>query len=382
MKSTGHNNGLDDLLIKYLSGSADPAEREQVLSWLKADLVNKNYLESLRKVVQVTRISTNKGFNKNEGWTRVKAAYYKNRFSQTQSEFNRTKRNLLIKVAWFAAASVILAFCLGIWVAPEWKVQNFGGNNYNEIIVPFGSRSQITLSDGTKVWLNSGSKFRYPSKFGNTSREVMLDGEAFFDVTYDKSRLFLVRTTGINIKVFGTQFNVKSYPEEKRVFTTLVKGSVMVEPLDNKNSPVYLKPNETAIYYVDKEEFATEEKEKVKVENKAPNIVAHIEIKEKIDPIPITSWKDSKWIIESENLGNFAILLERRYNVKITFDKEELKTYKFSGTLTDETFEQVLRIIQISAPITFKISNNNIQFFEDPVYRKEYDKLIQRKLNN
>ena len=95
-----------------------------------------------------------------------------------------------------------------------------------------------------------------------------------------------------------------------------------------------------------------------------------------VDPLPITSWKDSKWIIVGEELDELAVKLERRYNVKITFEDESLKKYKFTGTLKEETFEQVLKIVQISMPILFTIVDNNVTFREDPSFRKKYDTMI------
>ena len=95
-----------------------------------------------------------------------------------------------------------------------------------------------------------------------------------------------------------------------------------------------------------------------------------------VDPLPITSWKDSRWVIVSEELDDIAVKLERRYNVKISFQDESLKKYRFSGTLYDETFEQVLKIIQTSAPILFTINNNLVVFREDPSYKLKYDEMI------
>lgn len=111
------------------------------------------------------------------------------------------------------------------------------------------------------------------------------------------------------------------------------------------------------------------------------NIQEKIFVVDKIDPIPIISWKDKQWIFKGEELDQLAVKLERRYNVKISFEDESLKKYKFSGTLTDLTFEQVLMVIQLSAPILFKIEGNNVAFKENVLYKKKYDQMISKTKN-
>jgi ferric-dicitrate binding protein FerR (iron transport regulator) len=192
----------------------------------------------------------------------------------------------------------------------------------------------------------------------------------------------LVKTSEITIKVFGTQFNVKSYPEENKVTTTLVKGSVAIESKDITKPDTYLKPNQTAVFFktslTKPSSHVPQTKAKVEPEASLTNdlVIAPIS-----DPTPLTSWKDQRWVIDSEDLEQLAILLERRYNVKILFIGEGLKNYKFSGILTDETFEQVLKIIQLSAPVQFRIDHNQVVLSEESNYKKKYDNMIN-KTNN
>ena len=284
----------------------------------------------------------------------------------------------IIKFALPADAAVLIAFLTGILVNKHWtdKIQSTN-LVYNEIVVPLGAKSIVTLSDGTKVWLNAGSKLRYPVNFLAKSREVYLEGEAFFDVAKMKSKLFVVKTFNLNIKVYGTQFNVKSYPEENQIQTTLVKGSVAIESTTEKNT-IYLKPNQTVTYYksIPKKSSAEKPKPEVASKNKKIDVADKVVMIPEIDPLPITSWKDSLWIIDGEELDHLAVKLERRFNVRISFQSESLKKYRFSGTLKEETFEQVLKIIRLSAPIQYSIENNNVVFTEDHLYKKNYDKMI------
>lgn len=252
---------------------------------------------------------------------------------------------------------------------------------YNEVIAPLGAKTAIILADGTKVWLNAGSKLKYPVDFSKASRDVYLEGEAYFNVTKMTNKKFIVHTSYLNIKVLGTEFNVKAYPEEKTIQTTLIKGLVTIERLNKKESgPVYLKPNQQATF------VKTDSNISLTSESKIKEIPKHkVEPAKKIDQLVVlpkvtteifTSWKDGRWLIKAEELQTLAVKLERRYDVKITFKNESLKNYKFSGILTDETFEQVLDIIKLIAPIEYSIDGKQVVFSENKWFKKTYDEAL------
>jgi transmembrane sensor len=382
---------VDEILIKYLVGSATAEERDIALSWINEGAENQKYFDELKDYYELTKVTQKpSGFISNDGWNRVKAGYYRMQYQQ-EIQRNKVKR-IIIRYAIPIAACVFVSFLLGFFTSNFLSVNNSQKSTiaYNEIRVPLGAKSQVILSDGTKVWLNAGSKFRYPVNFMQGNREVYLDGEAFFDVTKMDHKLFIVKTSKLNIKVYGTQFNVKSYPEENLIQTTLVKGSVAIESADKaERGVIYLKPNESATYYKNEKAkvAAVTATSTPKSSNETTEVKNVAEAKEKIivipkvDPLPITSWKDTRWVIAGEDLGQLTIKLERRYNVKIAFETEDLKRYKFSGTLAEETFEQVLKVIQLSAPIKFSIEGNYVIFSADPLYKKNYDKMISR-INN
>ncbi len=368
---------LDEVILKYLSGNATAEERDYLLAWIKADNSNKKYFEEIQKQHLVNQLTSKSPvFNREEGWNRVRAAFYKDQLQSRNSENQQKTRRILRWASVAVAVSFILAFFIGKWVYSPASDSMQQAQEFNEIHVPHGARSQLTLSDGTQVWLNAGSTFRYPSHFSDNSREVTLEGEAYFDVTHVESKIFIVKTAGMNIKVFGTRFNVKSYPGEQKTTTTLVKGSIAIETKNSK-APLMVKPNQVVTYFEDTKAFKIEEaelKQKIAEVKSLPD--QQMLVVPETNLLTQTSWKDSKWLIEAKELGELAVLLERRYNVKIHFDNEELKKYTFSGTLADETFEQVLKVMQISAPITYSINNNLVTFYEDSAYRKKYDKMI------
>jgi transmembrane sensor len=376
-----HFQQAEDILIKYLTGSASESEREFILNWINENPDHQKYFDELKAYYQLTKIVQKpSGFDKEEGWQKIRARYYKEKYLSGQEHRKTVLRKTVLYSVISSAAAVFIAFFLGYSAYNGSDIKNLSSSQIqNEIVVPLGAKSHVTLSDGTKVWLNAGSKLNYPAFFSQESREVYLEGEAFFDVQHNEKRMFIVKTSNLNIKVYGTQFNVKSYPEENLIQTTLVKGSVAIENRFDKanGETIFLKPNQTATYYKSSSSFQTNNNRDSKTKPPvASESDERIVVAPEVNPVPITSWKDNRWVIVSEELSQLAIKLERRYNVKISFADESLKRYKFSGTLRDETFEQVLRIIQLSAPITFQIDGNVVTFKEDPLYKKKYDKMI------
>ena len=209
---------------------------------------------------------------------------------------------------------------------------------FNTLSVPRGGVYQLTLSDGTRVWLNSDSKLIYPVTFSGDVREVTLSGEAYFDVQKNAEKPFIVTTALGNVRVLGTQFNVKVYQEEASVITTLVSGSVsfgneVVE--ETKLSPGY-----QLIF----------DKGGRKVDVKKVNVQHFV------------SWRDNQMSFQGESLESIMRMLARWYDVNVVFEDEELKQLEFSGNLDKyEDIGKFLKLFELGADVQFEIKNNVIQ---------------------
>jgi ferric-dicitrate binding protein FerR (iron transport regulator) len=198
------------------------------------------------------------------------------------------------------------------------------------------------------VWINSDSKLKYPVQFGDVSREVSLEGEAFFDVEKKHGKSFVVNTHDVKVNVLGTAFNVRCYPGDNKTQTTVVRGAVQVEEIHGDKKVMILKPNEMATL-TDKVPDAT----------KASQIQTFTV--NKVDPVNLVSWKDQLLVFAGETFEDLAIKMERWYNVKIRIDNEELKSERFSGKFVhNETVYQVLEAIKITTPITFRVEKDTI----------------------
>jgi len=226
-----------------------------------------------------------------------------------------------------------------------------------------GSRVSFHLPDGSKGWLNSGSTLKYALNF-NDNRMVELEGEAYFDVVHAKNHPFYVKTSDIRIKVLGTKFNVKSYPDDKTIETTLLSGLVEIETLSpeaGEGRKLILKPNQKATFRKNTGSFPVK---KNVVEQQAPLRIKEIGIFEDIDTTPITSWKDSRLIFINEPFESLLVKLERWYDVKITLKDSALMKLSYTGKFENETVEQAFNAIKVATPnIDFKMNKNNIEIF-------------------
>ena len=208
----------------------------------------------------------------------------------------------------------------------------------NTLIVPVGGIYAVSLSDGTKVWLNSKSSLKYPVEFSGDKRAVTLEGEAYFEVTKDPHSPFTVKTKSGNVTVLGTHFNVSAYDEDKNFETTLAEGKVKVSEISKskQTEEVVLRPGQQA-----------------RVKNEALRVV-------EVDPLAYTAWKDGKFYFENENLKNILTKMARWYNFNVKFEQKALEQIKFTGiVLKDEPVDHFLDIISKSSNVKYKITKVN-----------------------
>jgi transmembrane sensor len=206
-------------------------------------------------------------------------------------------------------------------------------------VTPKGKRSLISLRDGTKVWLNADSRLKYSDFTGHPTREVFLEGEAFFDVAEDKEKPFIVNTSDIAIKVLGTSFNVKSYPEEQKIETTLVEGKVSIESKDDHPKQVSLLPNQKAVF--------EKESRKIVLENE-------------VDVEPYTSWKNGALSFDDQPFSEIILALERWYNVTIRIEDESSLACRFSAKINNKTLKEVMELFKSSDGIQYRIDGDEV----------------------
>jgi len=232
------------------------------------------------------------------------------------------------------------------------------------IVTPKGSRLRILLADGTTVWLNGESKLHYENDFTGATREVTLEGEAFFDVIKQMNRPFIVHTSGIDIKVLGTAFNVKSYPEDKNVETTLYRGMVEVfREKDSLNKHIRLIPNKKLTLpkqaAIDPVQMSEEKQSPVK-ENSVGYAITPIDSTKKESERIETAWVYSRLEFDKEKFEDVAKEMERWYNVTIVFRDEKAKRINVTVKFETETVAQAFEALKEALHIKYEIINHEI----------------------
>ncbi|MRT93721.1 FecR family protein [Ancylomarina sp. 16SWW S1-10-2] len=208
---------------------------------------------------------------------------------------------------------------------------------YNTLIVGRGEEYQLALADGTQVWLNSESSLRYPVKFTGKNRRVELSGEAYFEVTHNAKKPFIVNTQEMNIEVLGTSFNVSAYADDATVHATLVEGKVRVHNNVGVVKKEILRPNQQFVF--SKNDNSTRVNE--------------------VNASFYSAWKNGVFTFEDESLTSIMRKMERWYDIHVFFQGQDIQRLKFSGKIPKfNTCNDVLEMIGKTTHINFKVSKN------------------------
>ena len=270
---------------------------------------------------------------------------------------HRRRRRVII-----AIASIAIPALLGVlWVFTYSSIKD---TDKNVLVAKNGSRTRSSLPDGTIVWLNAGSQLFLENDFTGETREVRLEGEAFFDVVKNPQRPFFVHASGIDIRVLGTAFNVKAYPGDKTVETTLLRGLVQVfEHEDKTRKPIELKPNEKLVVPVNAATtnlIVSDNSKPVVIQAMPRFTITRIDSTKKENERLETAWVFSRLEFRGENFEELALKLQRWYNVTIVFTDEKVKQLSFNGSFEKETVEQAFVALQAANDFTYQINKYEI----------------------
>ncbi len=365
------NEKILALLIEHLRGECSVEDFQVIRNWLSESTENKRFYDELGDLWNATAKNDHEIFDAFRALKQVKLQT--GQYGTVKSGGVVFSRLSSLYSVLKIAAIFLMAIVIGILanhlssgkiVATE--------NSITEITTPLGSKTIITLPDSTKVWLNAGSKIRYDSHFNQKNRVVSLEGEAFFDVTKKMGRLFLVKTNDITVRVLGTAFNVKAYPGEGSIETTLVRGSLIVEQRSNGKAinQAVLEPNQRAILIKKEGKLYLSEAENQSLKHeeagKSVRVNEKLLLSKQVDTDIFTAWKDNQLIFRNEGFESLAVKLARWYGVQIIIKDDEIKKYHFNGTIVNETIQDVMEIIRYTLPISYSIEHNIITIQKNP----------------
>ncbi|MEO8711139.1 MAG: FecR family protein [Parafilimonas sp.] len=360
------NNFIWQLMSRCLSGEASAEEVALFEEVLKKD-------ESLQQRYQILKqfwscahsfsISEDEK-NKKQINTILKKAYEADILNTDLTKSKIFKHENFFKILISSAAAIIVLvtgfFLINKKSSPNTVLQ-VHEKNLQQVVAQKGSRNRTILPDGSVVWLNAGSSLSYTGNFKGLIREVYLKGEGFFDVVKQEGHPFIVHANGIDIKVLGTAFDVKSYSEDNTVEATLIRGLIQVTRQGEKNQkPVFLHPNEKLI--VDLTQNIPSEKIKaVNVPVTLPEIkIYHLDSTIKTENIIETSWVYNRLEFRGDSFEELAKKLERWYNVKIIFEDEAVKHLSFHGSFENETVNQAFAALKAAVPFDYTINDQEV----------------------
>jgi len=335
---------IDELISNYLLGSISTEENSELNNWLNASIDNQRYFSEQKALWEL--FETHKKMQKID---EQKA------FREISRQINKSPR--IGFFGYFQRAAAILLLPLiavsGFYYNKQ-KVDHVQvAQVTNTVETPLGMRSSLILPDSTKVWLNAGSKISFPVVFSNEKRIVNLSGEAYFEVKKNKKWPFVVATKNVSVLVTGTTFNCNAYPENDQVQTVLVEGEVTIVNV-SATALKSMSPGELAIY----------SKKDGQITKKKTDLQKYI------------AWKNGKLMFRDDKMDKVVEKLERWYNVEFVISDKEISDYVYTATFVDESLDQVLKMLSISAPIRYTISERKKQ--SDDTFERAVVKLYKK----
>lgn len=323
---------IQNSIIAHLEGNLHGEELEQLTCWVAKSNDNARYYTKTKDIWEASLADVSEITETENEWSRfllrIKKDYQSNifRYSSNTQIFYRFAAILIIGLV---MGALVINYTL--------KKEPI----FITTVAPKGSVSQTILADSTIVYLNAGSQIRYSPESKNNKREVYLEGEAWFDVTFVTDKPFVVHTSMYNVNVTGTRFNVKSYKNDSQITTTLEEGEVIISSSDQFKlaENIVLKPGEQVVY-----------------DKNLHNIVV-----KNVNTKRFTAWKKNKLIFLNLSFKELIVLLERKYGVDIEVDDQEVLKYHYTGIIKHESILEILDIIKHTLPVQYRIDGQKIR---------------------
>ena len=361
------NSNIDvfNLIDKQFSKRISKEEEAVLRAWYESSAENRQLYKEYYFLIKSMRISRNRFFFKSD----IESAYTHFVKKTGLKKPRKSKLHFITLHPWMKYAAVfVIAFGLGVGSYYVFSPSPSSSHLAQTIEIPYGSKSKVTLPDGTSVWLNSGSRLSYQESFGQSDRNVSLDGEAYFEVTKNKLLPFSVLSGKVKIKVLGTKFNFKSYAEDESARVTLVEGSLNVGSIEGQAKNILLIPNQQAVINkkenrvtvksVDAQSYAmwTQPKQEI-LDAISSNVTGQPTAAIRVPSVTLRN----TLFFNEEPLSQIVRDLERAFNVKIEIKDKQLCTERFYGDFrNDETITKILDIMSANNNLHYTINGDEI----------------------
>ncbi len=334
------------LITKKIAGEATEAELNELQELLQADRTLREKYTILRKYLEESsyKAASNKESVLLKTLSRINEATIENDEEDQATPViaitgKRSYRAILLK--WMSAAAIIV-ISISVFFYTQNKPPQKTGNTLVQKQNAKGTKSTIVLTDGSKIWLNADSKIEYPEVFTGGTREVYLNGEAFFEVAKNPAKPFIIHLANGTVRVLGTSFNIRAYDNEKIVETSVATGKVAFIPKyeksGKKQDTIFLTPDNKVSYSLIKEEVITQPT--TSAEDKA--------------------WTEGKMIFRAMSFEEIAVELERNFGKKVVFRNEEARNYRLTGSFQNNTLAEILFYLSKTKAFSYTISDEEI----------------------
>lgn len=330
-----------EILIKFLNNRSTGAELDEVIQWANSEAFSKESktwgFDDWKNYQEEDNWGNNEKFSLLFDKIQHKIDIESKEQKTTESKISTSS----VFIIWLTRAAAILlipVLAFLFYTLSEKKIESLQYANFVvdslEIVAPIGSRTVVHLSDGSEVYLNYGSKIRYPQFFFGDTREVTLTGEGYFNIAHNPDKPFVVKAGRLSVKALGTAFNVLAYPADDVIETTLVNGKVVLEQkeVDGKTKTIGIMVPGQHVKY---------------------NIKTGTVSSTKGDVEKYIAWKDGKHVFEDASIVQVAERLSRMFNIDIEI-AGNITDYIYTVTFLDEPFFQILDLMTIATPISYK----------------------------
>ena len=336
---------IEHIISKSIIGELNQEEKSKLEEWISSHPDNSKEYEAYTEL-----------WNKSKKLVLSDSINVEASLAETKKRINLSGKNRRWSVLFKQVAAVLI---LSVSFSILYNYFVIKGTNgeipeqivYQEIKVAYGTQTKIILADGTNVWLNSGSTLRFPNSFQKANeRKVDLNGEGFFEVTKNDTKPFIVNTSKLDVKVYGTSFNVSAYEDYNTMNVALVEGKVsLIKKYGNEiKELIVLNPNEVVEYNINEK----------KLYHSADNNYMQKYI----------AWKEGQIVFYGDPINRVIERLEKWYNVDINITDNALQNYSFTATFIDESLEQVLKLLCLSSQMQCTIAP--AQKLSDNSFRK------------
>jgi len=348
------------LMAKYLAGELSPEENEELEWAMLANPALRVTLQVLQRMRQLPAGSSKEEQEALErGLRRITEEPVSEYHPASDALYQETGKIKRLSARWWMAAAAILVLGVaGVMLYPRTKTRVAiapAPLQDKEITTRYGTRSFLELPDGSKLWLNAGSKVKYANGFTNGRRELTLTGEAFFDVKHDPEHPFIIHTGKLDVRVLGTSFNVKAYPNDSTMETTLINGKVEIDFKGDPQSNIVLQPNEKIVIPLKKPLAVSNAGKEAIRQNVAPDPAYRTLIE--------TSWVEDKLVFRNESFSDVTMRLERWYNIHFSFEDQRFTRDKLTGYFKDQPIKNVMDALQISLGFHYRIEGDTIRIW-------------------